>query len=67
MAILNPKQTAQKLIEKLPDNATWDDVVYKMITRREIELGLVGKDIHPVSDDEDVIQKFSRYKLNAHC
>lgn len=66
MATLNPKQTAQKLIDKLPDNATWDDVVYKMITRREIELGLVGKDIHPVSQGEDVIQKYTRYKLNAH-
>ena len=58
MANTNPKQAAHQLIDKLPDNATWDDVVYKMITRREIELGLADSDANRITPVEDVIKEF---------
>jgi hypothetical protein len=58
MANTNPKQAAHQLIDKLPDNATWDDVVYEMVTRREIELGLADSDANRTTPVEDVIKEF---------
>ncbi len=58
MANTNPKQAAHQLIDKLPDNATWDDVVYEMVTRREIELGLADSDANRITPVEDVIKEF---------
>ncbi len=37
----NAKQQARRLLEQLPDDATWDDVVYEFAVRRSIERGLV--------------------------
>jgi hypothetical protein len=43
------KKAAHKLIDELPDNATWDDVLYRMAVRRSIEIGVRQ------SDDGDVV------------
>jgi hypothetical protein len=32
------------VLENLPDDATWDDIVYEMAARRSIELGLTDAD-----------------------
>ena len=58
MAKANLKQAAHQLIDKLPDDATWDDVVYEMVTRREIELGLADSDANRTTPVEDVIKEF---------
>jgi hypothetical protein len=58
MANVNLKQAAHQLIDKLPDDATWDDVVYEMVTRREIELGLADSDANRTTPVEDVIKEF---------
>jgi hypothetical protein len=58
MATSNLKQAAHQLIDKLADDATWDDVVYKMVTRREIELGLTNSDANRTTPVEDVIKEF---------
>ena len=58
MANANLKQAAHQLIDKLPDDATWDDVVYEMVTRREIELGLADSDANRTTPVEDVIKEF---------
>lgn len=34
------KQQARQLLEQLPDDATWDDVVYAFAVRRSVERGL---------------------------
>ncbi|HEX9628082.1 MAG TPA: hypothetical protein VGA00_14170 [Acidiferrobacterales bacterium] len=52
------KQAAHELIDKLPENATWDDVVYEMVTRREIELGLQDSDASRTIPVEDVAKEF---------
>lgn len=56
---MSPKQTARQVIDNLPDDATWDEVVYRMVTRREIELGLVQKDIQRRSAKEEPSGKSS--------
>jgi hypothetical protein len=42
MAKENPsiKEQARKLLESLPDTATWDDIVYQLAVRRSVDLGL---------------------------
>ena len=36
----NVKEAAKKLIDHLPDQATWDDIVYEMYVKQKIEAGL---------------------------
>lgn len=35
-----PKQTAKALIEHLPDQASWDDIMYELYVKQKIEAGL---------------------------
>jgi hypothetical protein len=44
MPTLTPKELAHKLIDQLPDAATWQDVLYFLEVRADIEAGLA--DIH---------------------
>jgi len=62
MAYANPKQAAYQLIDKLPENATWDDVVYEVVARREVEKGLADSDAGRITPVEDVAKEFG---LNA--
>jgi predicted transcriptional regulator len=34
------KEEAKKLIDKLPDNATWDDIMYELYVKKKITAGL---------------------------
>ncbi len=54
----NLKQAAHDLIDKLPENATWDDVVYEMVAHREIERGLDDSDAQRITSAEDVAKEF---------
>lgn len=58
MPTSNLKQQAHELIDKLPDSAGWDDVVYEMVTRREIELGLADSESNRTTSVEDVAKEF---------
>ncbi len=40
MQTIDVKQEAYRLLEKLPENATWDDLMYKIYVRQAIEAGL---------------------------
>lgn len=40
MSKTSVKEEAQKIIEKLPDDTTWDDVMYQIYVRQSIEAGL---------------------------
>ena len=37
---MTTKEQARAVLENLPDDATWDDIVYELAARRSIELGL---------------------------
>lgn len=58
MPSTNLKQVAHQLIDTLPEDATWDDVVYEMVARREIELGLADSDANHTTPVEDVAKEF---------
>jgi predicted transcriptional regulator len=34
------REEAHRLIDQLPDDATWDDVIYQVYVRQSIEAGL---------------------------
>ncbi|MEQ1803365.1 MAG: hypothetical protein ABL989_15660 [Gammaproteobacteria bacterium] len=53
--ILTAKQKAHELLARLPDDATWDDVVYQMAVRRSIERGLADIEAGRVTDLKDVL------------
>lgn len=52
------KEKAHELLDKLPDNATWDDVVYELAVRRSIERGMNDADAGRLSDLGDVRREF---------
>ena len=38
--MINAKEAARQIIEHLPDQATWDDIMYELYVKQKIELGL---------------------------
>jgi hypothetical protein len=47
------KSSARETIESLPDDSTWDDVMYRIYVRQRIEAGLrdaEAKDVVPVDE-----------------
>ncbi len=54
MPAANLKQTAHELIDKLPDNATWDDLMRDIYERQAIERGLADSNADRVKDVGDV-------------
>ena len=52
------KTEAIRLIEALPKNATWDDVMESVYVRQCIDAGLADADAGRVVDVEEVRKKF---------
>jgi len=40
MSTIVSKEEAHKLIDQLPDNATWDDLIHEIYVREVIERGV---------------------------
>ena len=38
------KQAAKKIIDQLPDQATWDDIMYELYVKQKVEAGLADID-----------------------
>ena len=36
----NAKQAAREVINRLPDQASWDDIMYELYVKQKIEAGL---------------------------
>ena len=53
-----PKEQAHKLLDQLPETATWDDVVYELAVRRSIERGVADADAGRLTDVKDVRREF---------
>lgn len=52
------KASARDAIEQLPDNATWDDVMYRIYVRQKIESGLRDVDNGDSMTTEEVRKRF---------
>jgi predicted transcriptional regulator len=52
------KEDARQLIESLPDNATWDDLMYEFYVRQKIDAGIQAADEGRVVPHEEVKKRF---------
>lgn len=52
------KSEAHKIIDQLPDDASWDDLVYRIYVRQSIEAGLKDAAEGKVESVEDVRREF---------
>ncbi|MFQ5865481.1 MAG: hypothetical protein ACE5IW_09660 [bacterium] len=58
MEAVNIKQEARRFIEELSDDATWDDLMYKIYVRQAIEAGLQDSKAGRTIDVKEVRAKF---------
>ena len=48
------KDEAHRLVDALPDEATWDDLMYRLYVRQAVEQGLADSDAGRVTPVEEV-------------
>ena len=58
MSSTGVKHEARRLIENLPDDATWDDLIYRIYVRQAIETGLEDSAAGRTVDVAEVRAKF---------
>jgi hypothetical protein len=58
MPIADIKETAHQLIDQLPKGSTWNDAIYEMVVRREIEQGLEDSEAGRTTSVADVRKEF---------
>jgi len=54
----NIKQEAHRLLEKLPDKATWDDLMYQIYVRQTNEAGIKDSNEGKTVDVKEVRKRF---------
>jgi predicted transcriptional regulator len=52
------REEAEKLVRELPDDATWDDLMYRIYVRQKIEAGLRDAEAGRVVSQEEVERLF---------
>jgi predicted transcriptional regulator len=62
MSLPDIKHEAQRLVENLPENATWDDLMYQIYVRQAIEAGLADSEAGRTLDVQEVRGKFGLSK-----
>ncbi len=58
MQIANIKEDARRIVDHLPEQATWDDLMYKIYVRQAIEAGLEDSKAGRTTDVSEVRKKF---------
>ncbi len=58
MSVQNVKEEARKLVENLPEDVTWDDLMYQIYVRQTIEAGLADSEAERVIEVKDVRKRF---------
>ena len=58
MQTANIKEKAQKLLDNLPDLATWEDLMYRIYVREAIEAGIKDSDQGRTVDVKEVRRRF---------
>jgi len=52
------KTQAHRLVDNLPDSATWEDVMYRIYVRESVEAGIKDSDAGRTVDVKEVRQRF---------
>ncbi len=58
MGTTNIKDEARRLVEKLPENSTWDDLMHEIYVRQAIEAGLADSRAGRTTDVEQLRSRF---------
>jgi hypothetical protein len=58
VSIQNIKEEARRLIERLPEDMSWDDLMHEIYVRQSIEAGLNDSGAGRVKDVAEVRSKF---------
>lgn len=56
------KQEAYRLLDNLPDKATWDDLMYQIYVRQAIEAGIKDSDEGRTVEVKEVRKRFGLAK-----
>ena len=54
----NIKEEAKRLVESLPDDSTWEDLMYQIYVREAVEKGLADAEAGRVTDVKKVREEF---------
>ena len=52
------KEDAKRLVDKMPENATWDDLIHEIYVREAIEQGLADSRAGRTKSVADVREKY---------
>lgn len=52
------KEEAKKIIDKLPDQATWDDIMYEFYVKKKLAVALRAAEEGRVIPHEEVKKRF---------
>ncbi len=52
------KEEAKKLIDKLPDQATWDDIMYEFYVKKKLAVALKAAEEGRIIPHEEVKKRF---------
>jgi len=52
------KEQARRLLENLPDSATWEDLIYQIYVRQAIEAGIRDSNQGKTVDVKEVRRRF---------
>jgi hypothetical protein len=51
------KEEARKIIENLPEQATWDDIIYQFYVKKKIEVSIQAIEEGRVYSHEEVVKR----------
>jgi hypothetical protein len=58
MGRMMSKQEAKRLVDLMPENATWDDLIHEIYVREVIEQGLADSKAGKTADVREVRAKY---------
>lgn len=62
MGTTNIKDEARRLVENLPDDSTWEDLMHEIYVRQAIEAGLADSEAGRTTDVGEVRSQFGLQK-----
>ena len=54
----NLKDEAHRLVDRLPEQATWDDLMYEIYVRQSVEAGVRDSEANRVTDTDSIRKSF---------
>lgn len=56
------KTSAREVVDTLPDDSTWDDVIYRMYVRQKLEAGLADAEAGNLISTDEVRRRLGQQK-----